>query len=163
MSKQLSIHLFNCDRTYKLKVVEDWLEEGGKTTNSELGIDLNVESHDFSLSEMTQLSDKTIPVLKMDAAVFAVHAHESRLSINEENAGIGYAKLYRALLKKTGKELSVNTSYTTQIGGILLLFMMNAFILGNLSEIEPKYTGRKCLRSESDLVRECSARLVGMG
>lgn len=102
MSKQLNIHLFNCDRTYKLKVVEDWLKEGRKTTKSELGIDLNVESHDFSLSEMTQLSDKTIP--GMDVAVFVVHAHESRLSINEENAGIGYAKLYRALLEKTGKE-----------------------------------------------------------
>ena len=102
MSNQLNIHLFNCDRTYKLKVVEDWLKEGRKTTKSELGIDLNVESRDFSLSEMTQLSDKTIPGLGMDVAVFVVHAHESRLSINEENAGIGYAKLYRALLKKTG-------------------------------------------------------------
>ena len=104
MSKQLNIHLFNCDHTYKLKVVEDWLKEGRKTTKSELKIDLNVESHDFSLSEMTQLSDKTIPGLEMDTAVFVVHAHESRLSINEENAGIGYAKLYRALLEKTGKE-----------------------------------------------------------
>ena len=54
---------------------------------------------------MTQLSDKTVPGLdEMDVAVFVVHAHESRLSINEENAGIGYAKLYRALLEKTGKE-----------------------------------------------------------
>ena len=105
MSKQLNIHRFNRDRTYKLKVVQDWLTEVWKTTKSKLGIDLNVESHDFSLSEMTQLSDKTIPGLEMDAAVFAVHAHESRLSINEENAGIGCAKLYRALLEKTaGKE-----------------------------------------------------------
>lgn len=104
MLKQLNIHVFNCDRTYKLKVVEDWLKEGRKTTKSELEIDLNVESRDFSLSEMAQLSDKTIPGLGMDVAVFVVHAHESRLSINEENAGIGYAKLYRALLKKTGKE-----------------------------------------------------------
>ena len=102
MAKQLNIHLFNCDCTYKLKVVEDWLKEGLKKTKSELGIDLNVKSRDFSLSEMTQLSDKTIPGLAMDVAVFVVHAHESRLSINEENAGIGYAKLYRALLKKTG-------------------------------------------------------------
>lgn len=102
MSTQLNIYLFNCDRTYKLKVVEAWLEKGRKTTKSELGIDLNIKPHEFSLSEMTQLSDKTIPQLKMDVAVFVVHAHESRLSINEENAGIGYAKLYRALLEKTG-------------------------------------------------------------
>jgi len=39
---------------------------------------------------------------QMDLAVFVVHAHESRLSINEENAGIGYAKIYRALMRKTG-------------------------------------------------------------
>ena len=94
MSK-LEIHLFNCDRTYKLNVVENWLKAVA---------DSSKVSHYFSLSEMTQLSDKTIPELEMDVAVFVVHAHESQLSINEENAGIGYAKLYRALLEKTGKE-----------------------------------------------------------
>ena len=96
MSRQLNIHLFNCDRTYKLNVVEDWLKAVADSST--------VVSHYFSLSEMTQLSDKTIPELEMDVAVFVVHAHESRLSINEENAGIGYAKLYKALLEKTGKE-----------------------------------------------------------
>ena len=84
MSKQLNIHLFNCDCTYKLKVVEDWLEEGRKKTKSELGIHLNVESRNFSLSEMTQLSDKTIPGLGMDVAVFVVHAHESALDQGRE-------------------------------------------------------------------------------
>ena len=39
----------------------------------------------------------------MDYAVLVVHAHESRLSINEDNAGIGYAKIYRALLQATGR------------------------------------------------------------
>ena len=96
MSKQLNIYLFNCDRTYKLNVVEDWLKAVAKSSN--------VVSRYFSLSEMTQLSDRTIPELEMDVAVLVVQAHESRLSINEENAGIGYAKLYRALLEKTGKE-----------------------------------------------------------
>ena len=94
MSK-LEIHLFNCDRTYKLNVVENWLQAVA---------DSSKVCHYFSLSEMTQLSDKTIPELEMDVAVFVVHAHESQLSINEENAGIGYARLYRALLEKTGKE-----------------------------------------------------------
>ena len=41
--------------------------------------------------------------LVMDFAVFVVHANESRLSINEDNAGIGYARFYRALLQKTGR------------------------------------------------------------
>ena len=98
MSKHLRIHLFNCDRTYKLNVVEDWLRAVAKSSN------YIVVNHYFPLSEMTQLSDRTIPELDMDVAVFVVEAHESRLSINEENAGIGYAKLYRALLEKTGKE-----------------------------------------------------------
>ena len=96
MSEHLGIHLFNCDRTYKLDVVEDWLTAVAKSSN--------VVTHDFPLSEMTQLIDRTIPRLEMDVAVFVVQAHESQLSINEENAGIGYAKLYRALLEKTGKE-----------------------------------------------------------
>ena len=41
--------------------------------------------------------------IQADCAIFVVHTHESRLSINEDNAGIGYAKIYRALLKATGK------------------------------------------------------------
>ena len=99
MSKALNIHLFNCDRTYKLDAVEDWLNR----TKAKLGFEFSVaEKHYFSLSEMSELSSKKIPGLQMDLAVFVVHAHESRLSINEENAGIGYAKIYRALLQATG-------------------------------------------------------------
>ena len=100
MSKQLNIHLFNCDRTYKLDVVEKWLN--ASRVKSKLGIDLKVNQHIFPLSKMTELSSKVIPRLNMDVAVFVLYAHESRLSINEENAGIGYVKLYRALLEKTG-------------------------------------------------------------
>ena len=57
------VHLFNCDNTYKLEPVE-------------------------KLLEMSEMFDK-IPTLGMDMAFFVVHAHESRLSINEDNAGIG--------------------------------------------------------------------------
>ena len=52
---------------------------------------------------MSEMCETTIPKLQMDVAIFVVHAHESRLSINEDNAGIGYAKIYRALLKATGR------------------------------------------------------------
>ena len=100
MSKQLNIHLFNCDRTYKLDVVEQWLN--ASPVKSRLGIDFEVRQHIFTFSKMTEWSSETIPELEIDVAVFVVHAHESRLSINEENASIGYAKLYRALLKRTG-------------------------------------------------------------
>ena len=103
MSKQLNIHLFNCDGTYMLDIVEKWLNTA--RNKLELGIDFKVEQHKFSLSKMTELSSETIPGLQMDVAVFVVHAHESRLSINEENAGIGYAKLYRALLERTGNTI----------------------------------------------------------
>ena len=96
MSKQLEIHLFNSDRTYKLNVVADWLRAVAKSSI--------VVTHYFPFSEMTQLADKTIPELEMDVAVFVIDANESRLSINEGFVGIGYDKLYRALLRKTGKE-----------------------------------------------------------
>ena len=52
---------------------------------------------------MSEMEEK-IPTLGMDMAFFVVHAHESRLSINEDNAGIGYARIYKALLQATGKE-----------------------------------------------------------
>lgn len=35
-------------------------------------------------------------------AVFVLHADESRLSINEKDAGIGYYNFYQALLVATG-------------------------------------------------------------
>ena len=100
MSKQLNIHLFNCDRTYKLDVVEKWLNAA--RVKSRLGIDFEVKQHIFPLSKMNELSSETIPSLQMDVAVFVLYAHESRLSINEENAGIGYVKLYTTLLQRTG-------------------------------------------------------------
>ena len=55
----------------------------------------------FNLQRMAEMCETTIPTLQIDFAIFVVHANESRLSINEENAGIGYAKFYRALPQKT--------------------------------------------------------------
>ena len=52
---------------------------------------------------------RIIPTLDMDVAVFVVHANESRLSINEDNAGIGYARIYRALLKKKNRWASATS------------------------------------------------------
>ena len=96
MSKVQAVHLFNCDETYKFDAVEAWLEKGRSKQA------FSVQRHYFSLPKMFEISNETIPGLNMDLAVFVVHAHESRLSINEENAGIGYAMIYRALLEKTG-------------------------------------------------------------
>ena len=98
MSQPRKLHLFNCDRTYKLDAVEDLLA----AMKAKLRFD-SVEKHYFSLGQMPEMTTNTIPKLQMDMAFFVVHAHESRLSINEDNAGIGYAKIYRALLEATGE------------------------------------------------------------
>ena len=98
MAQLRKLHLFNCDRTYKLDAFEGVLQE----MKAKLGFD-SVKKHYFSLAEMPEMTHNTIPKLEMDMAFFVVHAHESRLSINEDNAGIGYAKIYRALLEATGE------------------------------------------------------------
>ena len=90
------VHLFNCDNTYKLEPVEKLLEQFRNHVE-------RVEKHSFRLAKMSEMLDKIL-TLEMDMAFFVVHAHESRLSINEDNAGIGYAKIYRGLLQATGKE-----------------------------------------------------------
>ena len=66
------------------------------------GFKISVDRLCFGLQRMAEVCDRTLPHLVMDYAIFVVHADESRLSINEDNAGIGYARLYRALLQKTG-------------------------------------------------------------
>ena len=100
MERKLTrFHLFNCDNTYNLNSVEALLLK----MEDKLKLKSAVEKHYFRLHKMTELCETTIPKLLMDVAIFVVHAHESRLSINEDNAGIGYAKLYKALLHAAGK------------------------------------------------------------
>ena len=97
MAKLLRSHLFNCDNVYPLSIVEDLL----KATKAKFGFEFSVEKHIFALSEMRELS-MTIPAMKMDFAMFVVHAHESVLLINNDNLEHGYSKVYRALLEATG-------------------------------------------------------------
>ena len=98
------VHIFNCDNTYELEPVEKLLEETKKKLSEKLSIHVEpVEKHSFRLAQMSEMVDK-IRTQEMDMAFFVVHANESRLSINEDNAGIGYAKIYRALLQATGKK-----------------------------------------------------------
>ena len=107
MNSSKCFYLFNCDKTYDLDVVEKLLDViQTKTT----GIDIQSKKKYFRLHHMPELTktidDQTSDGQTMDYAIFAVHAHESRLSINEDNAGIGYAKIYRALLRATGEYLN---------------------------------------------------------
>ena len=103
MANQLKFFLFNCDNTYNLEVVEKFLLD----LEEKYGFKFSIDRLTFGLPLMAEVCEKTLPKLAMDVAVFVVHADESRLSINEDNAGIGYAKLYRALLQKTGGFLNV--------------------------------------------------------
>ena len=96
--RKFKFHLFNCDSIYDLNVVEDLLN----ATKAKLGFDFSVEKHNFTLSEMSELSTKTIPEMQMDFAMFVVHAHESGLFINHDNLEYGYTRVYRALLQATG-------------------------------------------------------------
>ena len=98
MAKQLKFFLFNCDNTYNLEVVERFLLD----LEEKYVFKFTIDRLTLRLPQLTEVCENTIPKLVMDVAVFVVHADESRLSINEDNAGIGYARIYRALLQKTG-------------------------------------------------------------
>ena len=95
------VHLFNCGETYKLDVVEKLF----KAVEPKLNFAFSIQSHYFVLRDMSEVCESIIPdqIKVDDVAVFVIHAHESRLSINEDNASIGYAKIYRALLQATGE------------------------------------------------------------
>ena len=99
------VHLFNCDQTYKLDVVERLF----KAVEPKLNFAFSIQSHYFVLRDMSQVCENIIrfpdQIKEDDVAVFVVHAHESHLSINEDNASIGYAKIYRTLLQATGEKL----------------------------------------------------------
>ena len=101
MANQLSqrVGLLNCDGTYKLDAVERFLV----TVQEKHGLEFSIDKRYFGLNEMSKLCETILPQLEMDFAIFVVHAEESRLSINEDNAGIGYSKIYRALLQATGE------------------------------------------------------------
>lgn len=99
MDKKKRVHLFNCDNTYNLLVVEALLSSIG----DKLPFNFTISKHYFSLHNMSEICENTISRLHIDFAFFVVHANESRLSINENNVDIGYTKVYRALLKATGE------------------------------------------------------------
>ena len=99
------VHLFNCDNTYKLEPVEHLLNKIAELD----GHHMCVVKHSFKLAKMSEVVD-LISTLAMDMAVFVVHAHESWPSINEDNRGIGYTKIYRALLQATGKKKALSLS-----------------------------------------------------
>ena len=101
MPQPPKFHLFNCDRLCDLDIAEDLLI----ATKAKIGFSFLVEKHYFSRSQLSELSAKIIPQLQMDCAILVVHAHEARLSINEDDRG--YTKVYKALLQASGKNLYI--------------------------------------------------------
>ena len=109
MDKKKRVHLFNCDKTYDLLVVEALL----RSVVEKLPFTITISKHYFSLQNMSEICENTISRLTIDFAFFVVHANESRLSINESNDS-GYTKVYRALQETTGK-LNIYYIYTLRL------------------------------------------------
>ena len=86
-NNSICFHLFNCDKTYNLDVVSNLLSA---VNEKSIGLDIDSKQKYFRLPEMSNLCDTIRSGPAMDFAIFAVNANESRLSINEQNAGIGY-------------------------------------------------------------------------
>ena len=108
--KEVRVYLFNCDKTYNLDSVEKLFCEVKDDIRQKLNFDIElpIGKNYFPLSKMSEMCDTTIPKLQMDLAVFVVHAHESGLKINGDSPGFGYARFYRALLKATGRNLTLH-------------------------------------------------------
>ena len=97
--KPANIYLFNCDNTCSLDPIESLL----LTVQNDAKMQFTVHKRNFRLREMSEISETVIPGLQMDFAVFAVHAHDSCLSINTNDTGSGYTSIYRALQRATGE------------------------------------------------------------
>ncbi|KAM7448071.1 hypothetical protein ABFA07_003809 [Porites harrisoni] len=90
-------YLFNCDETCNLSQVTTLL----RSVEGRVDFKIKVEEHTFRTGSETtafsKVSEETIPKLRMDYAVFMVHAND-QLSFDEDC----YGKIYKALTKKTG-------------------------------------------------------------
>ena len=73
------VHLFNCDQTYKLDVVEKLF----KAVEPKLNFAFSIQSHYFVLRDMSQVCESIIrfpdQIKVDDVAVFVVHARISSL------------------------------------------------------------------------------------
>ena len=87
-------YIFSSNDTCNLDVVGKLLS----CIKEKLGIKMLAFKNHFCLSDSTEMCESIIPDLIMDFAIFVVHANEDRFFINEDSA-----RIYRALLKATGK------------------------------------------------------------
>ncbi|CAH1267102.1 Hypp3688 [Branchiostoma lanceolatum] len=87
----MAVLLINCDKTYSLDTVEDFVKRANTSEQN-----IPIEQRYCNVSELQAVSEE-VRRRQLLCGVFVVNAYESRLSINEDKAGIGYAVLYRAL------------------------------------------------------------------
>ena len=83
-------HLFNCDGTCRLEPVDSLL----RAVEKKVDFKITIKKHSQNTAQLL----KIIPELKMDYAVFVVHARDSSRSFNDDSNG----KIYNALKKRTG-------------------------------------------------------------
>eukprot|EP00058_Branchiostoma_floridae_P026005 XP_002611495.1 hypothetical protein BRAFLDRAFT_63870 [Branchiostoma floridae] len=91
-AKSDDVLIINCDETYPLDSVHELVQKSSRAT----GVETSIERRSFSLPKLAEVSEE-VKGKQLLCAILVLNAHESRLSINEKNAGIGYAVLYRAL------------------------------------------------------------------
>lgn len=132
-----SCFLFNCDHTCSLEPAQNLL----KSIEEQVGFVISpIIQRYFDLHKMADMCEdikKATDV--MDFAIFVVHANESRLSINEENAGIGYAMFYRTLMEKTG-EFSLTEWHLRLELSLHLQPQLSILSVSNVLSILPKET-----------------------
>ncbi|XP_078684623.1 uncharacterized protein LOC144918057 [Branchiostoma floridae x Branchiostoma belcheri] len=91
-AKSNDVLIINCDETYPLDSVEALVKKSSQATC----VETTIKPVRFSLPKLAEVSEE-VKRKQLLCAILVLNAHESRLSINEKNAGIGYAVLYRAL------------------------------------------------------------------
>ena len=96
-TKETYVYLCHCDKLCDLNEVEELLKAVEKKLAAKTSF--KIEKGYFSGGQISDMVDKTIPKLKMDYAVFVVHARECCLSFSEDS---NLGKIYEALKKRTG-------------------------------------------------------------
>ncbi|XP_077984289.1 uncharacterized protein LOC144438936 [Glandiceps talaboti] len=103
-TKRIKVLMMNCDNLVNLDEIKKHLF---LETHEEY---FSVKSEYFCIDEIHSRSkelDERSRDEKHDIGIFAVHANESRLSINEKKAGIGYARIYNSLRQITDDNVVV--------------------------------------------------------
>ncbi|XP_066286370.1 uncharacterized protein [Branchiostoma lanceolatum] len=101
-AKSTDVLIINCDETYPLDSVQELVKKSSQATR----IETSIERISFSLPKLAEVSEE-VKGKQLLCAILVLNAHESRLSINEKNAGIGYAVLHRALREATNGRVLV--------------------------------------------------------